>query len=475
MKDHLKYSKYLIVLSLSLAAFAVLLVSITLKGLISNLFVQADNTLYTQFLVVQERLKERAGAAYSDVVLVGIDDRTLNKLGAYNPSDYRGYQADVLANILAGDPKAVVYDILFSDVHEDPEVDQKLADTIRQGPVFSVCSVSDRDASDGTFEAERYGIPSALSAGFIEEGGFQPIVPSIKAALSGVGVANIYPDNDGILRKIPLFIKIGDGLYPTIALEVFRQLKDYPREEVVVSRHGVRLGDLRVPVDEFCRTFIYIQEATRRTREVSFYDVRGGRIPSAFFKDKIVFIAATATGLGDTKLIPLYGYIPGVKIHANLLLGFLNGDFIYEVTGKSYYTLLFFVSLAYTYLFYTKRELFLLRRLWRYISTVGIVTTVLNALSRIKLLAWLYEKAKAAYGRGYGIRFFFILFRETRKRVEPLLFQFIILYFVIFLSFYFFHIFVGPSALMVQLVIVYIVVHEFKGIDFSELRQFPTT
>ena len=471
MEDHLKYNKYLIVLSLSLAAFAVLVVSITLKGPISNLFVQADNTLYTQFLVVQERLTEKTKAAFSEVVLVGIDDRTLNKLGVYNPSDYRRYQADVLANILAGDPKAVVYDILFSDVHEDPGVDQKLAHTIRQGPVFSVCSVSARDVSHGMFEEERYGVPSSLSVRFVEEGGFQPMVPSIKAALSGVGLANIYPDNDGILRKIPLFIKIGDGLYPTIALEVFRQLKGYPREEVIVSKNGVRLGDLRVPVDESCRTYIYIQEGTRRTREVSFYDVRGGRIPSAFFRDKIVFIAATATGLGDTKLIPLYGYIPGVKIHANLLLGLLNEDFVYEVTGGSYYTLLFFVSLAYTYLFYTKRELFLLRRLWSYISTVGIVATALNALSRIKLLVWVYKKGGATYSKGYSVRFFLILFRETRKRIEPLLLQLIVLYFFIFLSFYFFHIFVRPSALMVQLIIVYIVVHEFKGIDFSELRS----
>ena len=457
-----------------MAAFAVLLISIIFKGLISNLFVQADNTIYTQFLVIQERLKEKAGAVYSEVVLVGIDDRTLNRLGAYNPSDYRRYQADALSNILAGNPKAVVYDILFSDVHEDSMVDQKLADVIRQGPVFSVCSVSDREASDGIFEPERYDIPSALSAGFIEESGFLPIVPSIKAALTGVGLANIYPDNDGILRKISLFIKIGEGLYPTIALEVFRQLKGYPREEVIVSKNGVRLGDLRVPADDYCRTYIYIQEATLRIREISFYDVRGGRIPSAFFKEKIVFIAATATGLGDTKLIPLYGYIPGVKIHANLLLGFLNGNFIYEVTGKKYYALLFIVSLVYTCLFYTRKELFLHRRLWRYISTVGIVTTALDALSKIKSLVWLFEKVKATYGKRYSIRFFFILFRETRKRLEPILLHCIILYFLIFLVFYIFRIFVRPSALLVQLVIVYIVVHEFKRIDFSELRQFRT-
>jgi adenylate cyclase len=471
VKDPLKHKKYLIVFSLALVGFAILLISIMLKGLIANLFIQADNTLYTQFLVLEERLKEKADVAYSELVLVVIDDRTLNKLGAYNPSEYRRYQVDALANIVAGHPKAVVYDVLFTDLHNDPTVDERLAHTIKQGRVFSVISASERDASGGMFENDRYLIPTPPQAKPIERGGFQPMVPSIKAALAGVGVANVYPDNDGVLRKIPLFIEIGSGLYPTIALEAFRQIKGYPREDVVVSNTAVRLGDLKIPVDKYCRVYIHIQEATHRIREISFYDVRGGRIPSAFFRDKIVFVAATATGLGDMKLIPLYGYIPGVKIHANLLLGLLNKDFICEVAGKRYYILLFFVALFYTYLFYTKRELFLLRRLWDYISTVGIVSRIFDTLSKIKALGWLYEKARGVYRSSYGIRFFFILFRGTRKRLEPLLIHFMILYVLIFLIYYHFHIFVKPSAVLIQLLIVYIVVYEFRRIDFSELTQ----
>lgn len=471
MKDHLSFNKYLVVFSLALAGFAVLLISIMLKGLISNLFTQADNTLYTQFLVAQERLREKTEATYSELVLVGIDDRTLNKLGAYNPATYRRYQVDMLANVVAGNPKAVVFDVLFSDAHDDPTVDQRLADTIKQGRVFSVCSVSNQNRSGGMFDQDSYLIPTDHEANFIEEGGFQPMVPSVKGALAGIGLANVYPDFDGVLRKIPLFVKIGNGLYPTIALEVFRQIKGYAREDVVFSNTAIRLADLKIPVDEYYRTHIYIHEGTHKIRELSFYDVRGGRIPSAFFKDKIVFVAATATGLGDMKLIPLYGYIPGVKIHANLLLGLLNKDFIYEVTGRRYYAILFLVSLFYTYLFYTKKEVFLLRRLWGYISTVGIVTKIFNVLSKARPFVWLGKKGRAIYGRSYGLRFFFILFKETRKRLEPLLLHFIILYVLIFLTFYYFHIFLRPSAMLMQLVIVYIVVSEFRRIDFSEPTQ----
>jgi CHASE2 domain-containing sensor protein len=75
------------------------------------------------------------------------------------------------------------------------------------------------------------------------------------------------------------------------------------------------------------------------------------------FCDKIVFIAATAAGLGDMKLVPLFGYISGVKIHTNLFLNMLYGNFISEISKTAYYILLFLTSLSYTFLFYTRSEL----------------------------------------------------------------------------------------------------------------------
>ncbi|MEA3280063.1 MAG: CHASE2 domain-containing protein, partial [Thermodesulfobacteriota bacterium] len=113
------YKKYLIILALALAGFSVLFVSIMLKGIASNILMQLDNTLYSQFLLIRDRLKEDQKVIDSNIVIVGIDDRTLNKLGAYSPQKYRRYHIDLLANILKGEPKAVVYDILFGDPHDD--------------------------------------------------------------------------------------------------------------------------------------------------------------------------------------------------------------------------------------------------------------------------------------------------------------------------------------------------------------------
>lgn len=99
MKSH---RKYVAIFFLALSGFFILFLSILLKGIIFNILVQVDNDLFTQFLLARERLREDTKAVYRDVVIVGIDDRTLNKLGVYSPQKYRRYHVDVLANILKG-------------------------------------------------------------------------------------------------------------------------------------------------------------------------------------------------------------------------------------------------------------------------------------------------------------------------------------------------------------------------------------
>ena len=99
-----------------------------------------ENTLYSQFLLIRERLNEDKKSIQSNVVIVGIDDRTLNRLGAYNPSKYRRYHIDLLANILKGKPAAVAYDILFGDPHDDPDVDRRFSEIIKKGWCFRLFS-----------------------------------------------------------------------------------------------------------------------------------------------------------------------------------------------------------------------------------------------------------------------------------------------------------------------------------------------
>ncbi len=385
--------KYIAILFLALSGFSILLISILLKGIIFNILVQIDNDLYTQFLLARERIREDAKTVYSDVVIVGIDDRTLNKLGVYSPQKYRKYHVDVLANILKGEPKAVVYDILFGDSHDDPDVDLKLSEVMKKGHVFSVCFGSDHDRSGGMFEPLGFDIPQDLNMTFESEKGFEPILPLIFNSLEGAGLANVYPDRDGMLRKVPVFFNVNNKLYSTIAFEVFRKINGIPRSKILIDNGQITSEGTKIPVDSYCRTYINI-EKKHKIRDISFYDVWNGRLPGRFFKGKVVFMAATAIGLGDMKLVPLYGYVAGVRVHANLLLNLIHKNFIRVVSGKQYYTLIFLASLFYTYIFYMRHELSPFKMITNYISDVGIITKAGEILIKVPLFNYIYGVIK---------------------------------------------------------------------------------
>jgi len=226
---HSTYNKYIIIFSLAIVGFSVLFISILLKGIAFNILTQIDNTLYSQFLLIRERLNEDKKPIQSNVVIVGIDDRTLNRLGAYNPSKYRRYHIDLLANILKGKPSAVTYDILFGDPHDDPDVDRRFAEIMKKGPVFSVVFGSADNQSKQMFKPLADNINNKQNMKFVSENGFESMAPFMLSSLKGIGLANAYPDNGGILRKMPILFKVQDRLYPTISLEVFRSINNIPR------------------------------------------------------------------------------------------------------------------------------------------------------------------------------------------------------------------------------------------------------
>jgi len=469
-----RLKKYIVITSLSLAGFSALYISIMLKGIVTNILDQIDNTFYTQFLSIRERLNENAQQIESDIVIVGIDDRTLNKLGAYNPQTYRRYHVDALANIVDGKPAVVAYDILFGDPHDDASVDRNLARAMKQGPVFSVLFGTARDKSDGKFTPFSYQLPGGTVMNFIEEAGFEMMALPVLHAITGAGFANAYPDKDGLIRKMPVFFKVGNKLYPTIAFELYRHLIKISKEGVRIKKRNIFAGTARLPVDDHCRLRIDIDKKYQ-IRELSFYDVYKGRVPGLFFKDKIIFIASTATGLGDNKLVPLYGYINGVRIHANLLLNFMNNNLIYDLSGGLYFLLVFLTSLFYTYVYYSRRELSTVKRIMGYISNVGLVTKATETMLKISPINRLVQTIKTSYLRHYGLRLFFLLFSEARKRVEPILLHLILLYLALFLTFYFFRIFIRPSAFVIQLFIANLIVSEFNRIDFEKISVTSQT
>ena len=104
-----------------------------------------------------------------------------------------------------------------------------------------------------------------------------------------------------------------------------------PSEQMTVNYNqtgvvSLQFGDkLQVKPDSIGRMAINYRGPERTYPYYSIVDVVQRKLPAGTFKDKIVLVGASATGIGDLRTTP-YGGItyPGVEVHANAIDNMLN-------------------------------------------------------------------------------------------------------------------------------------------------------
>jgi len=171
--------------------------------------------------------------------------------------------------------------------------------------------------------------------------------PEMRAA-SWWGAADAPRGPDGIIREIPLIVRLGENYYPALALQTLLVYLQVPPADV-----RVRLGDAvyvptkdrtwRIPIDRrgwFLLNYRYDQPAghpdfpTHSYLEllVKINEYRMERKPGApkppDLAGKIVFVGQTVTGKADAGPTPRGAFSPLVLVHANLLNNLLADDYV---------------------------------------------------------------------------------------------------------------------------------------------------
>ncbi len=167
------------------------------------------------------------------------------------------------------------------------------------------------------------------------------------------GYFNVFPDADGVVRRAPLAIPYGRSknrsewdLYASIDVQTIRFFLDLPLEKIVLKFGDTGIDSLEfgssnvVVPDEIGRMMINYQGPTGSGstgasenkgayKYYSIADVVNKNFKPGSFKDKIVLVGATATGIGDLRTTP-FGQLdyPGVEIHANVIDNILNQKFL---------------------------------------------------------------------------------------------------------------------------------------------------
>jgi len=162
-------------------------------------------------------------------------------------------------------------------------------------------------------------------------GGGLASLPLLTAAASGSGAISIEPDSDGVVRAMPLLYRIRDVLYPGLGLEALRLylgLENLPLKIVAADARaygqvpgiqGVGLGaDVFQPTAPDGRVWLRFRRLAPE-RYLSAQDVVAGKLDPLLVKDHIVFVGATAKGLGDNIHTPLGELVPGVEGHVQLV------------------------------------------------------------------------------------------------------------------------------------------------------------
>ena len=245
-------------------------------------FVESVRLRYFDQLITSQPQKE------IPVHTVNIDEAALDKYGQF-PFP-RNIYADIIKDLYVRNAGLVVFNILMPEKDRFGQ-DPKLAQVLEQHPVIlpQIASVKEKNKTFGTAVQVVGRDPQGA---FVEYPGIIANVPQLEERAAGRGVANTFPEIDGVVRRMPLLIMSSDTLHPAIALETIRVGVGDTKIQVKVSDMGVEA--VRVPklskinVDPLSRVWIdWSQTPTEHSL---------ANLPKDF-KGEIVIVGLSAAGL----------------------------------------------------------------------------------------------------------------------------------------------------------------------------------
>jgi adenylate cyclase len=185
-----------------------------------------------------------------DVVIVEIDEQSIEQYGQWPWK--RTVLADVIWRLREAGAGIIVLPILFSE-EDRLGGDWDLAQALVQNGIVI--------AQAGTTQTNRNAVPRGVAKigdplpWLYEWPGMLGPIPVLGDNVDGVGVVNTTPEIDGVVRRLPLLMRVGDEVYPSVALEVIRVAVGDPSYQVKASEGGVIA--LRVPKFKTIKTDQY--------------------------------------------------------------------------------------------------------------------------------------------------------------------------------------------------------------------------
>ncbi len=325
--------------------------------------------LRNQTFDLYQRIKPReyidpAAVAGVGIKLIDVDDESLARIGQWPWP--RTIIADLIARAANAGAYAIVLDVVFAEpdrtspdqfltqlgdnpklkqvskiIGAMPNHDDVLADVMRQANVVTGFTLT--EAANG-FEPER---KSGFSYAGDDPRQFIPAfngavtnLSKLEKASAGNGSFNFITERDNIIRRVPLIVRKGETLFPTLVMEALRIVQG--ASTFIVKSSGanmaesfgektgitaIKVGRIEVPATSTGQAWVHYTN-----------DVPSRRIPAwQLFEEKfdpsriagsILFVGPSAAGLKDLRATPLNPASAGVEVHIQLLEQILLGHFL---------------------------------------------------------------------------------------------------------------------------------------------------
>lgn len=325
-----------------------------------------DNSLELIATDYKYKYFNRASILSNEIILIDIDNNSLKELSS-SLGQYpwpRSIYKDLIEFIQLGEPKGILFDILFSEKQGDGSSDNILAGVSDQYKTVSHAIEFSKESSfvEGQHKNFPNNLLDKLNLNILNKeilnndltnkfnGVFSDFSSPVEPLLNKthhLHFVNSTVDIDGVFRSTPLIYKYDNLWLPSLSLQALLFLTKDPSLKLSNNKIVVLDGQVEkffIPIEKDGRFLIhyysnyknlpqhiaisYLMAQARKLASGQISDPSELEInPLEFFKDKIILIGASATGLYDLKATPVDSSLPGVHIHSTVISNILNNEF----------------------------------------------------------------------------------------------------------------------------------------------------
>lgn len=278
----------------------------------------------------------------------------------------RSHYAQVIRNLKTMRVSAMVFDFIFASRLTKGDDDAFIRETKAAGNVYFGMAFELRESDQ---ESRKQPI-SPQTASYLDRTGWDvtvtgnpqtlpvgenPVITffELAGASRGLGSLSVKFDPDGVLRRVPLLVRYGNGYYPLLPLRVTCDYLNVPPQKVVlhpgkhlILRDAKKPGDkashdIVIPIDEKGNMIVNFLGPWGSMDHYGFADIfmaSDDRDDLQMWADelegRILIISDVSTGSSDVGPVPTDANFPLSGTHANIIHGILSESFLRELSGR---------------------------------------------------------------------------------------------------------------------------------------------